>query len=43
MVLYIAQVLRIIFHLKWVYSEVALFYNKYFVLSYALDVVSTLS
>ena len=40
-VLYISQVLPIIFPLKLIYSQIA-FYTKYFVLTFSLDVVSTL-
>ena len=40
--LYITQVLTIIFPLKWFYYDIV-FYTKYFVLSYSIVVVSTLS
>ena len=41
-VLYITQVLHIIFPLKLIYYQIA-FYTDYFVLTFSLDVVSTLS
>ena len=42
MFLYIAQVLPIIFPLKLIYSQIA-FYTKHFVLTFSIDVVSSLS
>ena len=42
MPLYITQVLPIIFPLKWLYAEKAS-YTKYFVPSYSIDVIYTLS
>ena len=41
-VLYITQVLPIIFPLKLIYSQIA-FYTKYFLLTFSKDVVSPLS
>ena len=40
--IYITSVLPIILPLKWFYSQIP-FYTKYFVLSYSIDVVSSLS
>ena len=41
--LYITQVLPIIFPLKSIYSQIVLFYTKYFVLTFSIDIASPLS